>query len=184
MTNQTEQTPMGRIEYLTRRYAESRDELTAKVEEVQAEIDRATRRAMPQIKRLVRDVADAHDKLQAAVEASPELWAGKRRTVIVAGVRVGMAKGKGKIAWDDPEQVVRLIRRHFPGQADVLIRVKEEPVRKSLTNLTVAELRKIGCEVEDTDDQVVIKPTDSTVDKLVDALLKDAERIEQQGAAA
>ncbi|PWG62831.1 host-nuclease inhibitor Gam family protein [Spiribacter halobius] len=179
----SEETPMERIEALTQAYASERDQLAGLVQEIQDEIDRITRRATPAIKDRVRRVAEAHDRLRAEVEARPELWQGKRRTVVIAGVRVGMAKGKGKIAWEDPAQVVRLIRRHFPEQADSLIRVKEEPIRKALGNLTVAELRRIGCEVEDTDDQVVIKPTDSQVDKLVQQLLQDAERIERQEVA-
>lgn len=179
----TENTQMEHIEQLTRDYAEKRETLSVTVQEVQDRIDRVTREATPQIKAEVRRVAEAHDALQRAIAEHPELWDGKRRTVVIAGVRVGMQKGKGKIVWDDPDQVVRLIRRHFPEQAETLVRTKEEPVRKALGNLTVAELRKIGCEVEDTDDQVLIKPTDSTVDKLVQALLADAERIEEQRAA-
>lgn len=176
----TQQTPMERIEGLTRAYAEARDELSALVTEVQSEIERITREATPAIKARVRRVADAHDRLQSAIAAHPDLWSGKRRTVVIAGVRVGVTKGKGRITWDDPDQVVRLIRRHFPDQAESLIRVKEEPIAKALANLTVAELRRIGCEVEDADDRVTIKPTDSQVDKLVAQLLAHAERIESE----
>lgn len=179
----SEENPMERVQALTEDYARERDDLAALVQEVQDEIDRITRRATPQIKARVRRVAEAHDRLRAEVEAHPELWRGKRRTVVVCGVRVGMAKGKGKIAWEDAGQVVRLIRRHFPEQADTLIRTREEPVRKALANLTVGELRKIGCDVEDTDDQVVIRPTDGQVDKLIQKLLEDAERVEQQEVA-
>lgn len=178
-----EQTQLEHIEQLTRIYAEHRDALATTVQSVQDQIDEITRKATPRIKEQVRQVAEAHDQLRNAIESHPELWDGKRRTVVIAGVRVGMAKGKGKIVWEDTDQVVKLIRRNFPEQAETLIRVKEEPVRKALGNLTVKELRRIGCDVEDTDDQVVIKPTDSTVDKLVQALLADAERIEQGQAA-
>ena len=47
----------------------------------------------------------------------------------------------------------------------------------------MAELKRIGVTVEETGDQIVIKPTDSEVDKLVNALLADAERIESEQAA-
>ena len=179
-----EQTAMERIEALTQLYASERDTLAGFVQELQDEIDRITRRATPQLKARVRRVAEAHDRLQAEIRDNPELWAGKRRTVTVAGVRVGMQKGKGKIVFDDPEQVVKLIRRHFPEQAEALIRIREEPVRKALGNLTVTELRRIGCDVDDTGDTVLIKPVDSAVDRLVDALLRDAERIESEASAA
>jgi hypothetical protein len=179
-----EQTAMERIEALTQVYASERDTLAGFVQELQDEIDRITRRATPQLKARVRRVAEAHDRLQAEIRDNPELWSGKRRTVVVAGVKVGMAKGKGRLTFDDPDQVVKLIRRHFPEQAEALIRTKEEPIRKALGNLTVSELKRIGCDIEDTDDQVVVKPTDGAVDKLVDALLRDAERIESEASAA
>jgi hypothetical protein len=35
-------------------------------------------------------------------------------------------------------------------------------------------LKKLGCTVRDTGDEVVIKPVDGDVDKIVRALLKDA----------
>lgn len=180
-TTDTAETPMERIEALTRDYATWRERLAETVTTLQGQIEALTRAAAPDIRHLVREVAQAHDELRAEVEAHPELWT-RRRTVVIQGVRVGMTKGKGKIEWDDPAQVVRLIRRHFPDQADTLVRVKEEPIRPALAELSVAELRRIGCHVTDADDQVVIKPTDTSVDKLVAALLRDAERIEQEGA--
>ena len=56
--------------------------------------------------------------------------------------------------------------------------MREEPIRKALSELTVTELKRLGVTVEEADDQVVIKPTDSEVDKLVGKLLEDAERFE------
>lgn len=170
--------PMEQIEGLTRDYAERRDALRVNIEALREQIERIERAALPGIRAQVRDVAEVHDRLQTAIAEHPALWAGKRRTVVIAGVRVGMAKGKGKIEWDDPDQVVRLIRREFPDQAEALIRTREEPIRKAIGELTVAELKRIGARITDTDDQVVITPTDSAVDKLVAALLADAERIE------
>ena len=175
-------THMEHIEQLTQAYAARRDELAGVVEDVQHRIEDIKRRAMPRIKQAVRDTAEAKDALQAAIEAHPDLWNGKRRTVVIAGVRVGMMKGSGKIVWDDAAHVVKLIRRQFPDRAESMIRVREEPIRKALGELSVSELRKIGCTVEDSDDQVVIKPTDSAVDKLVNALMADAERIEGDDA--
>lgn len=180
MNEQAEdQRPLERIDALTRDYASRREQLRGCVEAVREEIDRIERQALPRIREHVRAVAETQDRLHAAIKAHPELWQGRRRTVVIAGVRVGMAKGKGRIVFDKPERVVQLIREHFPEQAEAMIRVREEPVARALAELTVAELRKIGCLVEGAQDQVVIKPTDSTVDKLVQALLRDAERIEE-----
>ena len=46
----------------------------------------------------------------------------------------------------------------------------------------MAELKKVGCTVVDAGDAVVIKPTDSEVDKLVDTLLKGATETEAEAA--
>lgn len=97
------------------------------------------------------------------------------RTVVFYGIKVGLQKGKGAIEWDDDAQVVKLIEKHFPEQADVLIKTTKKPVKKALAQLTVAELKKLGIVVEETGDQVVIKSTDSEIDKLVNALLKEDE---------
>ena len=54
------------------------------------------------------------------------------------------------------------------------IRTTDAPDKKMLAELPVNELKKLGCTVADTGDVVVIKPTDSEIEKAVAALLKDA----------
>lgn len=70
--------------------------------------------------------------------------------------------------------MVRLIKKYFPDQADVLITTTEKPVKEALNGLTAAELKKLGISVINGDEAIFIKPADSAVDKLVDALLKEA----------
>lgn len=171
--------PMETVNKRAEDYAAERDRLCELVEALERQVEDAKRKALPDIRDAVRRTSEAHDRLRAAVELHPELWEGKRRTVVIAGVRVGMTKGKGKLTWDDVAQVVKLIRRHFPEQSEAMIRVREEPIRKALAELTVTELKRLGVTVEEADDQVVIKPTDSEVDKLVSKLLEDAERFEE-----
>jgi len=172
-------TPMETVNKRAEDYAAERDRLCLLVETLERQVEDVKRQALPDIRDAVRRTSEAHDRLRAAIETHPELWEGKRRTVVIAGVRVGMTKGKGKLTWEDAEQVVKLIRRHFPEQAEAMIRVREEPIRKALAELTVTELKRLGVTVEETDDQVVIKPTDSEVDKLVSKLLEDAQRFEE-----
>jgi len=45
--------------------------------------------------------------------------------------------------------------------------------KAALANISVADLKRIGCTITDDIDAVLIKPTDSEVDKLVMALLKE-----------
>ncbi len=70
--------------------------------------------------------------------------------------------------------MVARIKKHLPEQADVLIKLKETPVKDALAQLSAAELKKLGVTVSEAGDQVVVKPVDSEVDKMVDALMKEA----------
>ena len=92
---------------------------------------------------------------------------------------MGFRKGTGGIDWSDDDQTVKLIEKHFPKtQAELLIKTTKKPIKKALADLDVADLKRIGCTVESTGDVVFIKPADSTVDKHVNALLKEAMEVQ------
>lgn len=176
-------TPLHEIESRAKLYAEAREKLAAIVSELNAGIEALKRKAMPNLKRAVGSAAVHHDRLKELIELAPELFA-KPRTVVFHGIKVGYQKGKGAIEWQDPKQVVKLIRKHYPDLCDTLIVTKETPAKAALALLTVSELRKIGVSSVDAGDEIVIKPTDSAVDKLVDALLKEATEDVQDREAA
>lgn len=169
--------PMEKTEHLTLAFRRQHDILAERVTALEDEVEKLKRRRMPGIRSAVQSAAQARAELAAHIERHPDLFE-KPRTVVVAGVRVGLMKGKGQIVWDSPAQVVRMIRKHFPDQADALVKVTETPVKKALANLTTAELKKLGARVEETGDAVVIKPVDGDVDRLVAALLTEAEQWE------
>jgi|SRR6185503_14444840 len=170
------------IDSLTKSFASARSELSEVVGALNDEIDRAKRKRLADIKRLVARCADKHDALKAAIEGAPGLFE-KPRTHVFHGIKVGFRKGSGSVQWEDDEQVARLIDKHFPEQVELLVKTSRKPVAKALLQLSVAELKKIGCTAEETGDVVVIKPTDSEVDKVVNALLKDATEESAQEAA-
>jgi hypothetical protein len=124
-----------------------------------------------QIRTGVKRVADKRSELKAAIEANPHLFE-KPRTVTVHGVKIGFTKQKGRIDIPDAENTVALIEKHFPMQADVLIKTEKTPVKKALANMTAVELKKLGVTVTADTDAVVINPVDSEVEKTVSALLK------------
>lgn len=164
---------MTEIERRAKALAETRERLAAIVAELNAGIEALQRANMPALRRAVATMAGRHDELKLLVEQHPELFT-KPRTVVLHGIKVGFAKGKGSIEFEDPDQVVKLIKRHHPDQVDVLIQTEETPVKTALAQLTAAELKKLGVTVEGTDDIVVIKFSDSAVDKTVKALMKAA----------
>lgn len=161
------------IEQRARKFAEARERLAAIVAELNAGIEALKREHMADLKRAVARAAEHHDALRALIEAAPGLFE-KPKTVTLHGIRLGYMKAKGGIAWDDSDQVVAAILKHLPDQAETLLRWTAKPLKESLNSLDVATLRKLGCRVEDTGEAVFIKPADSAVDKMVDALLRDA----------
>ena len=175
---------LGEIEKLTKDYADAREKLSKTVRTLEDRIARLKRRYLPGIKAQVGATAAKKLDLKNAIEESPGLFV-KPRTIIFHGIKVGLQKGTGKIEYDksEIERIVRLIEKHFPDQADLLIHTKKTPIKKALGNLTVAELKKLGVFVEDTDDAIVIKPTDSEIEKIVDRLLKEKDDETEEAAA-
>lgn len=158
---------------MTREYASAHARLGKLVGELQELVNAVTRKAMPAIMDAVEKASVKEGLLKELVEqGGREGLFIRPRTIVFHGVKVGMEKGKGKIDFDDEETVIRLIRKHLPEQAELLINMKETVSKTALKGVEVADLRRIGCTVEETGDQVVIRPMDNEVRKAVKALLK------------
>lgn len=168
---------MASIHKQAEKYATARYTLETLVNELQKDIDELKKEKMPAIKRAVEKAAAQSDALKAMVEESPELFK-KPKTVIVNGIKFGFKKNKGSITFDNEEKVIELIKKRLPEQSDLLIQTKLSVAKNGLANLSVDDLKKIGCTVVNTDDSVVIASIDSDLDKLVDALLKSASEVE------
>ena len=166
-------TTLTDIELLTKTFADEHALLASIVEDMDAEFEKAKRKYMGALRAAVGRTAKAKLTLHTAIAGTPELFA-KPRTQIFHGVKVGFQKGKGGIEFADSDKVVALIRKTFGDDAIAYIRTVEAPDKKMLADLPVNELKKLGCTVADTGDVVVIKPTDSEIEKAVAALLKDA----------
>jgi len=153
-------------------YSTVRQLLTEKVSAFNDGLAALRKDHIPGIKKAVAKAVEAEASLRALIEAHPDCFT-KPKTQVFSGVKVGYQKGKGTISFEDADSVVARIKKHLPDQADVLIKQKETPVKDALAQLSAADLKKIGVTVSEAGDQVVIKPVDSEVDKMVDALLKD-----------
>ena len=173
---------LNEIEGLTREYSNIRSSLTEKVEALNDEIEKLKRQRLPQIRKLIEKAAEAEARLRAAIEESPELFV-KPKTITWHGIKVGYQKQKGKLTWDDDEKVVKLIKKHYPEDWEIYVKVTEKPLKGALEKLTAAELKKLGVNVTEDQDVVVVKSTDSEIDRLVQALLKGAEEVEMQEVA-
>ena len=162
------------IELLTKEHAAHRGVLAERVQALHDELDQAKRRKLPGIKAAVSSARDSQLRLVAAIEAERAVFE-KPRTRVFHGIKVGLQKAKGKLSFASAEKVVELIRKHFPDRADVLIKTTETPVKDALQQLPAADLKKVACTISETGDQVVVKPINSEIDRLVDALLGNVE---------
>jgi hypothetical protein len=174
------ETSLATIEQAAKAYAEKRDTLCSMVTLLNQQIETLKKHALRDIKRAVNQAAEKKSDLSNLVDSARHLFI-KPRTVVFHGIKVGLRKGSGGIDWQDDARVVELIKKHFPkAQAELLIKTTEKPIAKALQDLDIADLKKIGCTIDDTGDLIVIAPVDSNVDKLVEALLKDATEEAEQ----
>jgi hypothetical protein len=167
--NTTIDTLIERAEVLAR----TRQQLATLVTALQEGIEHLKASSMPEIRTAIEVASGAWSALESDIQAHPDLFV-KPRSVMAHGIKFGLAKGRGGLVIDDEDRTVALIRKHLPDQADVLIATKEMPVKDALVQLPAADLKRIGVQVKDTGDQVLIKPVHSEVDKLVKALVAAA----------
>ena len=155
-------------------YADRHAALVARVTALNDELRAAKRRHLRAIKAAVVGATEAKDRLEQAVrEAKGEFE--KPRTRTLHGIVVGFRKLVGKLTFGDAAQVVKLIKRHFPHLVKVLIKTEELPVKDALEKLPAADLKRIACEISESSDQLVCKPAEGDVEKIVAALLKGEE---------
>ncbi len=155
-------------------YSIARGDLAMAIAHLDDEIAQLKRRLLPGIKNRVAKAKQAEAELRAAIEESPQLFQ-EPRTLVMHGLRVGYRKAPGTIEIDDNERVAELIRKHFPDLFEVLVKTEHKPIKKALSALSVADLRRVGVTVEETGDVVTIKDVAGDVDKLVAAFLKEHE---------
>lgn len=172
-------TTMQEIDKKAENYAAAREALLGTKLALDEELAALKRRYMKLIRRLVETGKQRAAELSAAITASPQLFV-KPRTVILHGVRLGIMKSRGELAWDDEAKVIARIRAQLPKeQAELLIRVKETVAKGAVYDLTAADLKRFGIRIEGAGDVVTIKDAAGDLDKWLDAMLaEDPEEID------
>lgn len=161
------------LERLASTYATERSLLALQLEHLEQELREKKREALPFIKEHLKSAAEAKDKLHQAIEKNRHLFE-QPKTRVIAGVRLGFRKQKGRIECDDEHQVIARIRRLLPDeQAELLIRVRESLDKQAVSDLSTSDLKRLGIRITDDEDAILIKPADADVDKLLDQLLAD-----------
>lgn len=157
------------------RLAVAHRELTIRAQAQEAEIATlvapVAERHRPGLDAAAEARARAHEALQALLDAAPVLFAGKKRSLTVDGVRAGYRKAEDTIDWDDDAQVVARIRNLIPDQEALLVRTVETLVVDAVAQLDALTQRRIGVRRVPGIDQPFINVGDSDVDKLVKTIL-------------
>lgn len=164
---------LDRIDVLCADFAKRREALYGRLSIVEAELQAVKRKHLKEIKRCTALAAESESTLRAAIEDGPDLFV-KPKTHILHGIKVGYRKGTGALDWEDDEELVRRIEKHFGDLADDYLNVKKKPRAEALEDCDATTLKRLGVQVGDDGEQVVIKPVETAIEKLVKALLKDA----------
>lgn len=172
------------IENATKEFALARQRLAGLVAELNDQIEQLKRARHAALQRATAELAQHHGHLKSLIAAAPQCFT-RPRTAVFHGIKVGYQKGKGCIEFADSDRVVALIHRHYEDEAaEALLHIIERPDKEALAKLSVAELRKLGCTVVESDDQIVIRSADHDVDKTITTLLRGASEVLELKAAA
>jgi hypothetical protein len=161
-------------------YRQAQDRLHQLLAELRAAQDSMQRERTPGIRRAVIEAKRARAELAASVRSAPELFV-RPKSRQVHGIEVGFRKQPDAWQWPDDPKLCAQIRKVLPDQAEVLIEIKESPVRRALKQLNAALVRKLGILIRPGRDEVLCKPVDGEVDKLLALLMGDLKLEEETG---
>jgi hypothetical protein len=160
------------IEDTTRLLADNRELLKLRVENLHNAIEELKRQHMQGIREAAADAANTKTVLEQMIDESRDLFV-KPKTLIVSGIRIGLKKGAGAVIFDDEELVIKRIKKIFKAEDhDTYIKTSEKVRKKAFEELDTATLKRLGVTIEGNGEIVLIKPVDSDVDKIVNAMLK------------
>ena len=168
---------MDDIVALARAFAARREATEALAEDIRALQRKALRGRLRALRSRIAEQAASEEALRTAIRARPDLFVSPR-TITVEGIRFGLRKQPGAVAFGDEAQAIGRLRKRFPNRAETLIRVRETLDRAALRKLPAAELAQIGVTIEKATDDVTIAAGRDDLDRVVAALLEDAAQAE------
>jgi hypothetical protein len=160
------------LDEMVKAHANNYNHLAYMMAELEGKIANLKAEYLPQLLLAVQCVSETHAKLNQYILANPSLFE-KPRTRTLHGFKVGFRKLEGKIIFADEALSIDLaIERLTDDQVELLIRQTYSINKDAAAQLPAADLKKIGGEITDPIDQVVIQSATGDVTKLVEALIK------------
>lgn len=159
------------IENAAQELSAARTRLEGQLEDLQNEITALEKRRLPAIRRAFEKASTLQDMFVQLIAENPGDFQ-RPKSVNLHGLKFGYRKGAGGIHFDDADQVIALIEKKLPEDLhDLLIKTRKSVLKVGLKQLAVSDLKKIGCTVEDTGDQVFVQSMDSALKKHIDRML-------------
>lgn len=173
-------TTLAEIETRCAKYEDESTALEDMIALLEADLEAVKNKHLRALKRQASVVAQCEAELISAVESGPDLFK-KPRTLTIHGVKVGFTVSQGKVAFEDEDTVVKLIKQIWGRSSGDFIHTNEVPNKDALRTLDEKNLLKLGCKIEGAGDVVLVKRTAGDVeklltklkDKLVEAMVKD-----------
>lgn len=161
-------------------YADARQILSDRVQALEDEVEAVKRKYFPTIRHAANKAKTLREVLANAIEESRDLFK-KPKTMTVHGIKFGLQKSVEDLDYDDEEQVIKRIKKLMVDRVDVLINTKEKLCKTALKQLPVSDLKKIGITSVDGSEQILIKDTNTDIDKLVKKLLDEDKDVANDG---
>jgi hypothetical protein len=159
--------------------SDSRDELRVELLLLDGEMQAVKNAHIKRLQQLTRAVIKHEAELSADIEANTQLFV-KPRSQIIDGIKFGLQKQKGSLTWDNTDTVLNRMDDLFNkgdidrAVYDVCVETKYSLVVAGLEKLEGKLLKKLGITISADTDKVLIKSVDSDVEKMLNAVIKDA----------
>lgn len=162
---------LDKVESLTKKYSESYGKLSNKVKELNDDIAQIKKKHLLAIKKYAESVQQDAVELTSALCENKECFESPK-TFIFHGIKVGFQKQPGTITYDEAV-TIKLIKKHFKKVLKLYVETTEKIIKAALKKLPVTDLMKLGCEVTDSKDAVLIKATEGEIEKFVNQLISE-----------
>jgi hypothetical protein len=167
---------LATIDERTERHAKNYNMLANTMAELEGKIADLKAEYLPALRDQVARVKMTHDALNAHILAHPDLFT-KPRARTLHGFKVGYRKLEGKIVFSDEARSIDLaIEKLTADQVELLIRQTYSINKDAAAQLPDNDLKRIGGEITDPVDQVVIQSATGDVTRLVEALIKETDK--------
>ena len=165
---------LDKIEDQARAYAAANAATLRLADDLKAAIATVCAAHVGKIKTAAGAAAVERETLMALLADAADLFVAPRRSLTVDGVRVGWKKERGKVVITDEAAVVKRIEDRLPAdQAELLIRRTAKVHKPGVFDLTAADLKRLGIQIEADSDAPFIKDVEVPIDKLVAGLMDE-----------